>query len=126
MLAVTAALSGLLAVAAGAQGARAQDARAQGARAQDAASSIGNATIDQKSVYRPDPKMMLRTRGAASLTPGAEKRGLQTVDPAGPAPGEAIEPPNQDTPAAAAAAVTTDAAQMTPSSAAQTIRPQSR
>jgi hypothetical protein len=111
MLAATAALSGLLAVA---------------VSAEDAVIPTGNANIDQQVPYQPDPKMMLRARGAASLTPGAEKRGLQAVDPAGPAAGAAIVPGSHDTPAVAAAVVTTDAVQMTPSSAAQTIRTQSR
>jgi hypothetical protein len=111
MIAVAAAISGLLAVA---------------ARADDLADSTGNAQTGMKRIYEPDAKMMLRAPGAASLTPGAEKRGLQTVDPAGPAAGEAILPRNQDTPAAAAAAVTTDDARITPAGAAQAIQTQSR
>ena len=111
MLAVAAAISGLLAVA---------------ARADDPADSTGNAQTGLKRIYEPDAKMMLRAPGAASLTPGAERRGLQPVDPTGPATGEAILPRNQDMPAAAAAAVTTDAARITPAGAAQAIRTQSR
>ena len=107
---LAAAISGLLTVA---------------ARADDPVDSTGKAQTGVKRVYQPDAKMMLRAPGAASLTPGAERRGLQTVDPAGPAPGQAI-PPRNDTPAAAAAAVTTDAARLTPASAAQTIRTPSR
>src|SRR5262249_35137885 len=109
VLAAAAVLSALLTVA---------------ARAQDAATSSGTPNIDQKTPYQPNPKMMMRAPGAASLTPGAEKRGLQTVDPAGPAAGEASAPRHHDPPAAAAAAVTTDAAQLTPSIAAQTIQTQ--
>ncbi len=109
MLAVAAAISGLLAVA---------------ARADDPTHSTGDAQTGVKRIYEPDAKMMLRTPGAARLTPGAERRGLQTVDPAGPATGDALLPRNPDMPAAAAAAVTTDAARVTPTGAAQAIRTQ--
>jgi len=110
VLALAAAVSGLLAVA---------------ARADDPANSTDSGQMSLKRIYQPDAKM-LRAPDAGSLTPGAEKRGLQAVGPAGPATGGAVSPQHRDTPAAAAAAVTTDAARITPASAAQTIRAPSR
>jgi hypothetical protein len=111
LLTVAGAALGLLSVAAAAEG---------------PAGSTGTSQMSLKRIYQPDPKMMVTTPGASSLTPGAERRGLQTVDPAGPATEQAVRPQNPDTPAAAAAAVTTDASRMTADRAAQTIRIPSR
>jgi hypothetical protein len=107
LLAVATAASGLFAVGAGAD---------------DLGDSNGNAQMSLKRTYQPEAKMMQYDAGSATLTPGAEKRGLQTVDPAGPAAGQTIPPHNRDLPSAAAAAVTTDAARIAPTSAAQAIR----
>jgi hypothetical protein len=96
------------------------------ARADGPVDSTGNSGMSLKRIYQPDPKMLLRTPGAASLTPGAERRGLQTADPAGPPTGQAVRPRNPDTPGAAAEAVATDASRMTAGTAAQVIWAPSR
>ncbi len=96
------------------------------ARAEDVPDpSVGKAATSLKRVFVPSEKMMRRDPALTSVTPGAENRGSQLVDPArlggGDNPGGAVGTRDQDTAAAAAERTTTNASRMGPSEAAATI-----
>ena len=95
--------------------------------------TAGKSATSLKQNFLPDPKMMTRDPYAAKPTPGAEKRGLQLVDPArvqsgqneiGPAP--AVTAQDEDTPASAAERIVTDASRLAASAAADSVRAQDR
>jgi hypothetical protein len=86
-------------------------------------SRIGKSETSLKQNFVPNPKMMIRTPDAASLTPGAENRGSQRSDPAGAAAGERPgqrDRAHQDSPASAAN-TTTDASRTAASAAAGSV-----
>ena len=95
------------------------------ARSDDAHDSVvGKSQTSLKRIVVPYQKMMRWDPGIVSLTPGAENRGSQLVDPArtlgGQNPGAAVRTQDQDTPAAAAERTTTNASRTGPSEAAST------
>src|SRR5271165_2911928 len=86
--------------------------------------SVGKPVTSLKRIFVPSENMMRRDPTLTSVTPGSEKRGSQLVDPArlggGANFGVAVGPHDQDTPAAAAGRITTNASRMGPSEAAAT------
>ncbi len=87
--------------------------------------AVGKSATSLKRIFVPSENMMRRDPALTSVTPGAEKRGSQLVDPARLGgvehPGEAVKTPGQDAPTAAAERTTTNASRMGPSEAAATI-----
>jgi hypothetical protein len=87
-------------------------------------SAVGKKETSLKRVHVPSENMMRRDPGVTSLSPGAENRGSQLVDPArlrgGENPGAAVRTRDQDTPEAAAQRTKTNASRMGPSEAAAT------
>jgi hypothetical protein len=73
-----------------------------------------------KQLDIPNPNMLVRPSHLLNPTPGAENRGMQRTDPAGPRPAESGGP-HRDSAAEAAANTTTDASRMSASAAAAAV-----
>jgi hypothetical protein len=87
-------------------------------------SAVGKKETSLKRVYVPSENMIRSNPGMTTLTPGADSRGSQLVDPArlrgDENPGAGVRTRDQDTPEAAAERTTTSASRMGPSEAAAT------